>query len=110
MYNIEETNEGPYRSKRLAYSLQSNLGYEYETNMFSSLPIQSVSLLVNYDPHIQQMSCHAISKSYHARQSYELDITGFYCTVKILKIGTPEIITIIVQQLEQLDFTVQYCV
>ena len=37
---------------------------------------------------------------------------GFYKkhTVKILKIGTPEIITIIVLQLEQLDFTVQYCV
>ena len=31
-------------------------------------------------------------------------------SVKILKIGTPEIITIIVLQLEQLDFTVQYCV
>ena len=31
-------------------------------------------------------------------------------TVKILKIGTPEIITIIVPQLEQMDFTVQYCV
>ena len=31
-------------------------------------------------------------------------------TVKILKIGTPEIITIIVLQLERLDFTVQYCV
>ena len=31
------------------------------------------------------------------------------CTIKILKIGTPEIITIIVLQLEQLDFTVQYC-
>ena len=31
-------------------------------------------------------------------------------TVKILKIGTPEIITIIVLQFEQLDFTVQYCV
>ena len=31
-------------------------------------------------------------------------------TVKILKIGIPEIITIIVLQLEQLDFTVQYCV
>ena len=30
-------------------------------------------------------------------------------TVKILKIGTPEKITIIVLQLEQLDFTVQYC-
>ena len=34
----------------------------------------------------------------------------FTSTVKILKIGTPEIITIIVLQLEQLDFTVQYCV
>ena len=31
-------------------------------------------------------------------------------TVNILKIGTPEIITIIVLQLEQLDFTVWYCV
>ena len=31
-------------------------------------------------------------------------------TVKILKIGTPEIINIIVLQLEQLHFTVQYCV
>ena len=31
-------------------------------------------------------------------------------TVKILKIGTPEIITVIVLQLEKLDFTVQYCV
>ena len=37
LYNTEETNEGPCRSKRLAFSLQSNLGYEYETNMFSSL-------------------------------------------------------------------------
>ena len=35
---------------------------------------------------------------------------GVPTTVKILKIGTPEIITIIVLQLEQLDFTVQYCV
>ena len=32
------------------------------------------------------------------------------CIVKILKIGTPEIITIIVLHLERLDFTVQYCV
>ena len=31
-------------------------------------------------------------------------------TVKIQKIGTLEIITIIVLQLEQLDFTVQHCV
>ena len=47
LYNIEEINEGPCRSKRLAFSLQSNLGYEYETNMFLSLPIHSISL--NYD-------------------------------------------------------------
>ena len=33
-----------------------------------------------------------------------------HLTVKILKLGTPEIITIIVLHLEQLDFTVQYCV
>ena len=47
LYNIEETNKGPRRSKRLAFSLQSNQGYEYETNRFSSLPIHSISL--NYD-------------------------------------------------------------
>ena len=34
---------------------------------------------------------------------------GLY-TVKILKIGTPKTMTIIVLQMEQLDFTVQYCV
>ena len=38
------------------------------------------------------------------------DLKGLTVTVKILKIGTPEIITIIILQLEQLDFTVQYCV
>ena len=42
LYNIVETNEGPCRSKRLAFSLQPNLGYEYETNMLSSLPIHSI--------------------------------------------------------------------
>ena len=47
LYNIEEMNEGPCRSERLAFSLQSNLGYEYETNMFSTLPVYSISL--NYD-------------------------------------------------------------
>ena len=49
LYNIEGSNEGPCRSKRLEFSLQSNLGYEYEyeTNMFSSLSIHSISL--NYD-------------------------------------------------------------
>ena len=49
LYNIEETNEGPCRSKRLAFSLQSNLGYEYETNMFSSLPIHSINLKYDLD-------------------------------------------------------------
>ena len=28
LYNIEETNEGPCRATRLAFTLQSNLGYE----------------------------------------------------------------------------------
>ena len=36
--------------------------------------------------------------------------SNYINTVKILKIGTPEIITRIVLQLEQLDFTVRYCV
>ena len=52
----------------------------------------------------------AISTFTHAHK--ELLEVGFRlncgCTVKILKIGTPEIITIIVLQLEQLDFTVQH--
>ena len=47
LYNIEEKNERPCISERLAFSLQSNLGHEYEINMFSSLPIHSISL--NYD-------------------------------------------------------------
>ena len=49
LYNMEETNEGPCRSKRLAFSLQSNLGYEYETNKFSLLPIHSISLYYDFD-------------------------------------------------------------
>ena len=36
-----------------------------------------------------------------------LNSLGSSNTVKILKIGTPEIITIIVLQMEQLNFTVQ---
>ena len=56
---------------------------------------------------------------YHVRGAWEQKLQTFsnklivlksFITVKILKIGTPEIITIIVLQLEQLDFTVQYCV
>ena len=47
-------------------------------------------------------------------QSVETTLTVVFYqirnTVKILKIGTPKIITIIVLQLEQLDFTVEYCV
>ena len=38
------------------------------------------------------------------------NLQQFFNTVKILKFGTPEIITVIVLQLEQWDFTVQYCV
>ena len=34
LYNIEETNEGPCRSTRLAFSFQSNLDYEYEKTCF----------------------------------------------------------------------------
>ena len=49
LYNIEEINEGPRRSERLAFSLLSNLGHKYETNKFSSLPIQSTSLHYDLD-------------------------------------------------------------
>ena len=37
-------------------------------------------------------------------------VTNPDTTVKILKIGTLKIITRIVLQMEQLDFTVQYCI
>ena len=43
-------------------------------------------------------------------QSTLISNGNFKVTVKILKIGTPEIITMVVLQLEQLDVTVQYCV
>ena len=44
------------------------------------------------------------------KTAYNVNGTSLSNTVKILKIGTPEINTIIVVQLEQLDFTLQYCV
>ena len=57
----------------------------------------------HYEPCLNLLSIHLVaSPGAHG--------TWSSTTVKILKIGTPEIITIIVLQLEQLDFTVQYCV
>ena len=63
--------------------MQSNLGYEYLTKIFSSLPIHSTSL--NYDLDFKAatwslrttyvLPCNF--KIHHARQSYELDITAF---------------------------------
>ena len=47
LYNIEETNEDLFRLKKLAFSLQSNQGYECERNICLSLPIHSISL--NYE-------------------------------------------------------------
>ena len=47
--NIEETNEGSCISTRLAFSLQLNLGYEYETNVFIIAYSQHKSLTFNYD-------------------------------------------------------------
>ena len=55
LYNIEETNEGQCRSKRLAFRLPSNLGYEYETNIFSSLLIHSISLNYDFDLYASNM-------------------------------------------------------
>ena len=48
--------------------------------------------------------------NFHCHSAPISEALWFLVTVKILKIGTPEIITIIVLQLEQLDFTLQYCV
>ena len=50
--------------------------------------------------------CHCIAQAHTNLENYSIIII----TVKILKIGTPEIITIIVLQLEQLGFTLEYCV
>ena len=47
---------------------------------------------------------------HQAKKGKKSATESIWYTVKILKIGTPEIITIIVLQLEQLDFTLQYCV
>ena len=44
------------------------------------------------------------------RLTFDSDCSQDNVTIKILKIGTPKIITVIVLQMEQLDFTVQYCV
>ena len=46
LYNIEETNEDPCWSRRLTLILQSNLGYEYETNI---IDIHSISLNCDLD-------------------------------------------------------------
>ena len=46
----------------------------------------------------------------HQSCKFQKTLNGVWNTVKILKIGTPKIITVIVLQLEQLDLTVQYCV
>ena len=55
---------------------------------------------------------HSISKERTIKFGFFYVIWLFFhqqiwVTVKILKIGTPKIITIIVLQLEQFDFTVQ---
>ena len=47
---------------------------------------------------------------FHVQEYYKTILLKPKSTVNILKIGTPEIITIIVLQMEQLDFTVQYCI
>ena len=49
LFDMEETNEDPFWSKRLTFTLQSNLKYKYETNKFSSWPINSISLNCNLD-------------------------------------------------------------
>ena len=63
------------------------------------LPRVAIALPVCISFHLSQISNILVCK-----------IRWHNITVKILKIRTPEIITIIVLQLEQLDFTVQYCV
>ena len=49
LFNMEETNEDPCWLKRLTFTLHSNLGYQYETNTFTSWPINSLSLNSDLD-------------------------------------------------------------
>ena len=76
----------------------------------------TICLMQTVDPD-QVLHVAASDQGLHCFPMFHLRYNGHYwvkvpymSTVKILKIGTPEIITIIVLQLEQLDFTVQYCV
>ena len=69
------------------------------------LPFKSCCTRANSFPEGRQKNGKAAS-----HQIVPIYLKTFQSTVKILKIGTPEIITINVLQLEQLDFTVQYCV
>ena len=54
--------------------------------------------------------CAVVIGALRAKSRPQFERSTLSSTVKILKIGTPEIITIIILQFEQLDFTVQYCV
>ena len=62
-----------------------------------------------YSNSLGDMTDMAITPIYMYSQKIKSD-SQVRITVKILKIETPEIITIIVPQLEQMNFTVQYCV
>ena len=77
MSNIEETNEGPYRSKRLPFSLQSSLGYEYKTNMFHHcLPIHSISKSRKENPQkLTQLSSRSHPRHLVGKRTAQKDIT-----------------------------------
>ena len=77
-------------------SLRLELVYHGQLGLFSSLDESFTELLHGTENMLSVLKCK------------QLNLPN--TTVKILKIGTPEIITIIVLQLEQLDFTVPYCV
>ena len=84
LYNIEETNEGPCRKKRLAFSLQSNLGYKYETNMYLSLPIHSISQIMTLTFKLATQfsrTTHVLPCNFEIPPcKTKLDMSCFYCS------------------------------
>ena len=103
------SNPGPltYESGALPIALRGPAFFNHTNHN----PLHSLSLSPSHCPDITIILLKKDVKSLiHPSICSVLFVVHFRNTVKILKIGTPEIISIIVLQLEQLDFTEQYCV
>ena len=99
--------------------LITSFSLENLVNKISHASHGSIQMHKNYEQKIQPMAVlvltsrpiHATDPATHIKSNVtEISGIKYGRYRKNSKIGTPEIITIIVLQLEQLDFTVQYCV